>query len=249
VADLCSFHDSRSWSIPLRFVLRGGAREEWNRLVAHLASIPADFISAGPAYIVWPLETSGVFSVSSLRNVSSTQRFPGNSYFPHEVVWYHCVPSKIQCFIWMVFHKKIATIENLQRRGFHLAGRCVLCYNHGETIDHIFLHCAFTRDIWRRFSSVLSIHGPVTANVDGFITAWKGMNFISRFNVVMRVMMHATLWSVWLERNNRIFRDESRTTNQIFHKIMRLVGSWLHSWGLFSDMLLSDWHRVVLDTG
>ncbi|CAN0913358.1 hypothetical protein LINGRAHAP2_LOCUS27873 [Linum grandiflorum] len=44
--------DTRIWSIPLRFELRGGAQEEWFRLLGHLTSIPEDHITAGPAYIV-----------------------------------------------------------------------------------------------------------------------------------------------------------------------------------------------------
>ncbi|CAN0875494.1 Putative ribonuclease H protein At1g65750 [Linum grandiflorum] len=152
VSDLCSFHDSRSWIVPLPVNLRGGAAEEWLRFSDHLNSTPVDLITAGPPYIVWSLESSGAFSVKFLRSAISAQRFPGIDGVPHDVLWPHFIPTKIQCFTWMVFHKRIATIDNLQRRGFHLAGRCVLCSNQSESVDLIFLHCDFAAAIWRRLS-------------------------------------------------------------------------------------------------
>ncbi|CAN0920371.1 hypothetical protein LINGRAHAP2_LOCUS32008, partial [Linum grandiflorum] len=92
--------------VPLRVNLRGGAAEEWLRFLDHLNSIPLDLITAGPPYIVWPLESSAAFSVKSLRSAISTQRFPGIDEVPHDVLWHHFIPTKIQCFTWMVFHKR-----------------------------------------------------------------------------------------------------------------------------------------------
>ena len=130
----------------------------------------------GPSSIVWPLELAGVFSVRSYRAALSGQRFPGSNHFPHDTVWSNIVPSKIQNFIWMVFHGKIATIDNLQRRGFHMVGRCVMCNRHYELVDHLFLGCDFSGTIWNRLSSALSLIGPFHDDVVSFLLAWKGMN-------------------------------------------------------------------------
>ncbi|CAN0879471.1 hypothetical protein LINGRAHAP2_LOCUS13060 [Linum grandiflorum] len=160
------------------------------------------------------------------------------------------VPSKIQNFVWMVFHGKIATTDNLQQRGFNLARKCVLCNKQSESIDqYLFRQCEFSCMIWNRFSSALSLLGPFQNDMVGFILAWKGMNCISRFKDVIKVLLHATLWCIWLERNRRIFREESRSTLQILHQICSLVGVWLQSWGMFSCTMISNWYRFVFDNG
>ncbi|CAN0927093.1 Putative ribonuclease H protein At1g65750, partial [Linum grandiflorum] len=249
VSDLCSFGETRIWSIPLRFDLRGGALEEWLRFLSHLNSIPTEHITAGPASIVWPLEASGVFSVKSLRGALSDQVFRGIGDFPSDVIWVHFVPSKIQCFIWMVYNKKIATIDNLQRRGFHLAGRCALCFNHSESVNHIFLEYEYTRQIWSRLNSALSIYGPFHNDVVGFFSAWKCMNCLPCFQIVMKCIVHALCWSVWLERNHRMFRDDFHSPLQTFSKIIWMVGNWLVSWSLMSRDMVSSWFRAVFDNG
>ncbi|CAN0840487.1 Putative ribonuclease H protein At1g65750, partial [Linum grandiflorum] len=215
----------------------------------HLESIPSDYITAGPAYISWPLESSGCFSVKSLRTAISSQRFMGCGNFPAEVVWIHYVPSKIQCFAWKVYHQKIATTDNLQQRGFHLAGRCVLCSKQSESVNHLFLQCEFASGIWRRFSSVLSIHGPFHNEMTDFMWGWKGMNCISRFKCATEVLLHAFLWCIWTERNHRTFREEFCSPTQILFKMVRLIGLWRQSWGLLAGSVLTDWHHLNIENG
>ncbi|CAN1331972.1 hypothetical protein LINPERPRIM_LOCUS35546 [Linum perenne] len=101
---------------------------EWYNLLLHLASLDRNVLTAGPAHIVWPLESKGRFSVASLRQVLMVKRFKGCSHFPWKVIWCSKIPQKVNGFCWRVFHRKIATLDNLQRRGLVLANRCSLCY-------------------------------------------------------------------------------------------------------------------------
>ncbi|CAN0918759.1 hypothetical protein LINGRAHAP2_LOCUS31056 [Linum grandiflorum] len=99
--------------------------------------------------------------------------------------------------------KKVATVDNLQRRGFQMANMCVLCCKAAESIDHIFLQCGFSCKIWNMVSSALSIYGPYISDVVGFITAWKGMNCSFGCRLVSKVIMHAVFWlPVGLQSNH-----------------------------------------------
>ncbi|CAN1315917.1 hypothetical protein LINPERPRIM_LOCUS29879, partial [Linum perenne] len=92
-----------------------GALIEWALFLGRLQSLPSDIITAGPASVIWPLEKSGSFSVRSLRRLLSKERFVGFQDFPREVIWSKAVPTKVQGFCWMVWHEKIASIDNLQK--------------------------------------------------------------------------------------------------------------------------------------
>ncbi|CAN0887989.1 hypothetical protein LINGRAHAP2_LOCUS15726 [Linum grandiflorum] len=200
--DVCLLSDRWQWHIPLRFNLRGGALAEWFQLITFLSSLPPTIITAGPAAVCWPLNSSGVFSVCSLRKHLAVQMFPGDSAFPHDSIWFSPVPSKIQCFCWQVFHRKIATIDNLQKRGFQMVNMCVLCRKETESVDHLFIHCEFSYKVWSLVSSTLSIHGPLASNVSCLISAWKGMNCMTSFRKATKAILHSFFWYIWKERND-----------------------------------------------
>ncbi|CAN0926381.1 LINE-1 reverse transcriptase homolog [Linum grandiflorum] len=249
ISDLCSFNDRWIWNIPLSTTLRGGALTEWQHLLNRLASMPADFLTAGPDSIVWPLEISSVFSVKSLRLALTSEKFPGEIRFPHSTIWNKGAPSKVQCFCWQVYLGKIASQDNLQKRGFLLANRCVLCYKELESIDHMFLSCEFTMSIWRKTSSALSIHGPLSSSVCDVISSWKGLNCISTFQVAMKGILHSILWFIWLERNDRIFKGKEKSSNAVFRRIMLNVGNWSYAAGFFSLERQRQWSHFIFDPG
>ncbi|CAN1121444.1 Putative ribonuclease H protein At1g65750, partial [Linum perenne] len=189
ISDLCSFDSGWIWNIPLTTSLRGGALEEWNQLLEYLARLPPDFVTGGPAWIIWSLEGSGAFSVRSLRLWLSKDRFQGSLECPHHTIWAKGVPPKIQSFCWMVWHKKIASVDNLQRRGMTLVNRCAMCEKNLESVDHLFIHCEFAVAVWNRVSSILSLFGPRNEDVRGLFAAWKGMNCIPIFENVVGVVL------------------------------------------------------------
>ncbi|CAN1781791.1 Putative ribonuclease H protein At1g65750 [Linum perenne] len=247
VSDLCFVSDRRRWSIPLSTTLRGGALDDWNSLITHLEELPEELITAGPAAPSWPLESSGRFSVSSLRRSLTFDIFPGDPSFPQDTIWLAGVPPKIQALCWMAFHSKIASLDNLQKRGFQLANMCVLCAKDEESIIHLFFRCEFSMSIWNRISSVLSIFGPRGNSVSNALTEWKGMNCSPSFQGGSRLVFHAFLWFVWLERNNRIFNDISARESQIYFRIMLNVGRWMVTATLFPADNMQSWIRLIFD--
>ncbi|CAN1743900.1 hypothetical protein LINPERHAP1_LOCUS1949 [Linum perenne] len=143
----------------------------------------------------------------------------------------------------------MATIDNLQRRGFYLANRCVLCSSNNESVEHIFLGCDFVSEIWSRLSSTLSIHAPRPMSIAGFIQGWKGLNCVSNYQSAMRVILQAVFWFIWKERNDRIFRDLCATPEVVLHKILFAVGDWLLVAGSFSVADCAAWKRLAFDNG
>ncbi|CAN0846755.1 Putative ribonuclease H protein At1g65750 [Linum grandiflorum] len=214
-----------------------------------LDNIPADYVTCGPATLVLPLDNTGFFSVHSMRRKMMDDKFPGVADFPADLIWVTIVPTKIQVFCWIAFRKRFATLDNLQRRGFHLANMCVLCGNCMESVKHLLLHCEFSKAVWNMASSVLSLVGPWSSDVKTFITVWKGMNCLPSLSGAKNVMMHTIFWYLWIERNNMIFRDTSHSARQVFYKISYNVGRWLLSAGVFTEEKLLMWNHMYFDPG
>ncbi|RVW96993.1 hypothetical protein CK203_032308 [Vitis vinifera] len=79
--------------------------------------------------------------------------FGSPQVFPSKFVWNSQIPFKVQSFIWLVAHKKVNTNDMLQVRRPYKAlspDICILCMKHGESADHIFLHCSLTIGLWHR---------------------------------------------------------------------------------------------------
>ncbi|CAN1256031.1 Putative ribonuclease H protein At1g65750 [Linum perenne] len=234
-----------NWEIPLLWELRRGARDEWRRLVQFLSLLQVGHIHEGPSTVVWPLSSSEIFSVQSLNHALRQEKFPGLAVFPEKTIWYRCVPSKIQCFMWLSFLGRISTLDNLQARGFQLPNRCVLCCRHEESVNHLFILCPFSQCIWGLISSKLSIFGPIQSEIKFLISGWKDMNCSNPFGELKKVVLHSFLWNVWLERNSRIFKEEVLTFRRVLYKIWLASCRWLKDFSIISQHDFELWMRQL----
>ncbi|CAN1307868.1 Putative ribonuclease H protein At1g65750 [Linum perenne] len=233
------------WDIPLRFQLRRGALTEFGQLMELLDRGVANRISAGPPTLVWPLSTSSTFTVKSFNSKLRLQHFPGSLTVPISTIWSRCVPTKIQGFVWLCFLNRIMTIDNLKGRGFQMPNRCSLCFGQEESVSHIFRLCPFSSRVWRKLSSKLSCSGPFAAEVQDFISSWKGMNCVAPFELAKKVIIHSFFWFIWLERNNRIFRDSLESEVQVVFRIWLACGRWLKAFSLWSQQDFEKWMRQL----
>ena len=94
----------------------------------------------------WSLSSSGLFTVKSFF-LALSQFSDSSPVFPIKFVWNSQVPFKVKSFVWLVAHKKVNTNDLLQLRRPYKAFSpdiCKLGMKHGESVDHLFLHCSLT---------------------------------------------------------------------------------------------------------
>ncbi|WJZ98571.1 hypothetical protein VitviT2T_017085 [Vitis vinifera] len=94
----------------------------------------------------WSLSSLGLFTVKSFF-LALSQCFGSPPVFPTKFVWKSQVSFKVKSFVWLVAHKKVNTDDFLQLRRPYKALNpdiCKLCMRHGESTDHLFLHCSLT---------------------------------------------------------------------------------------------------------
>ncbi|CAN1254586.1 LINE-1 reverse transcriptase homolog [Linum perenne] len=245
VYDHVSFLDRYEWNVPLTLNLRGGAEVERQRLLQLLESIPLGWITEGPPIPQWPLKTSESFSVQSFYQLLCSQEYPGWCDFPESTIWKRGVPTKIAGLVWQVFHRRVSTMDNLHKRGLIGPNFCVMCRADLESVSHLFLSCTFASRVWTIFSFKLAIWGPFPSEVQVFIHSWQAGNLSRRLRPFEEVAIHAIFWFLWLERNDRIFRDIKRSPRQVLWKAILAMGRWLRAAGsILVDELhtwLSSW--------
>uniref|UniRef100_A0A2N9G1C3 Reverse transcriptase domain-containing protein n=1 Tax=Fagus sylvatica TaxID=28930 RepID=A0A2N9G1C3_FAGSY len=99
----------------------------------------------GEDVMLWLHSLQNGFTVHSFCHV--LVRIGGCS-FPWKSIWQSKVPPRVSFFIWVAALGKILTAENLRKRHIILLSWCCLCKVDGETVDHLLLHCPFSREVW-----------------------------------------------------------------------------------------------------
>ncbi|CAN1346088.1 hypothetical protein LINPERPRIM_LOCUS40627, partial [Linum perenne] len=168
------------WCIPLRFDLRGGARLEFQRLLARLERLPDTHLTEGPDAVVWLDRRDQLFSDGrDSRSPVSTMPF------------------------------RLAGLVENQFNSFH------------------------TR--------------PLPSTVRDLWLMWKDMNCVFRFEVAKKVIIHGVLWHLWLERNERTFKDSRRSVQQVFVRIWLAIARWMYAFGRFDEAKQREWIGAVFD--
>lgn len=65
-------------------------------------------------------------------------------------------------FAWLMFLNRLLTIDNLQKKGWQLVGRCEMCKQEVETVKHLFNSCHVTLTIYQQLAAVTELVQPLS---------------------------------------------------------------------------------------
>ncbi|RVW95847.1 putative ribonuclease H protein [Vitis vinifera] len=195
-----------SWNLNFRRNLSDSEIEDLEGLMRSLDGVHLS--PSVPDARSWPLSSSGLFSVKSFF-LALSQFFGPPQVFPSKFVWNSQIPFKVQSFIWLVAHKKVNTNDMLQVRRPYKAlspDICILCMKHGESADHIFLHCSLTIGLWHRLFQLAKMDWvPPRSILDMMYIKFNGFGSSKRGIALWQAANIALIRIVWRERNARIF--------------------------------------------
>jgi hypothetical protein len=131
----------------LRFTFRRNFDDNmiqfWEDLISVVETLE---LKEGNDSLVWCYQSSGVYSAQSLYVIIKFGR-GGISPVYVPAVWNIMVPPKIQLFLWLLSYNKLATVDNLNRRGMSKLVQCRFCMEE-KSISHLFLGCVVARNVW-----------------------------------------------------------------------------------------------------
>jgi len=147
-------------------------------------------------------------------------------------LWYKDVPLKVVLFAWRLFRDRLPTKDNLLRRGVilidHNSRECVARCGSNESSDHLLLHCNIFGSVWHCIYRWLDIYAAVPLYVTDHFNQFSYGGGISKVrHSILQVIWFATVWEIWKERNNRLFKDKYCSVLQVVDKIKSLAFMWL----------------------
>lgn len=132
-----------------------------------------------------------------------------------KMLWKLKLPLKVLNFIWKLLHDSIPVFEKLRSRGISVSNVCLICNEEGESVNHLFLQCPFTRAIWH--GSILGIRTSflesnsvvlVSAMTDRVASTSTGHGVFDDNRMFYLQSMFTILWSIWNHRNQVLHKGK-----------------------------------------
>ena len=167
----------------------------------------------------WNDPPSYTFSVKSAYNKLTYHECGGLSMFGS--LWNLKVMPSATFFVWRAFSNRLATKQNLHKRGVFLGDTlCALCGTEEETTTHILLSCRESSKVWNmcfRWLGISSVnHKELIFHFEQFYCMCSNKEGNRLWKIV---------WSIWKHRNRVIFKQAMVDAVEIFN--MAQVQSWV----------------------
>ncbi|XP_026459742.1 uncharacterized protein LOC113360448 [Papaver somniferum] len=107
--------------------------------------------------------------------------------FPHKQIWNPKIPLKVSFLVWCLCHNGAPTLEFLHQAGKVNSPTCHLCNEETENQETI------KSKLWEW-------------------SVKKNRNMIKR---IWGILPFAIWWTIWRERNNRVFNNKKRSIEQL----------------------------------
>jgi hypothetical protein len=169
----------------------------------------------------WTLTSDGKYSAKSAYSI----QFEGKTRcLTASQTWKTKAPPKCKFFAWLMMKDRIWTAARLQRKGWPNKYFCQLCIRNLETMTHLFCECRVTREIWEEVAlwiqapSLLPENWSNSFAMEEWFIELSAIEDASRRPGLQSIVL-LTIWEIWRERNNRVFRREAKTVSHIVASI------------------------------
>ena len=149
------------------------------------------------------------------------------------IIWKVWAPPKCKFFSWLAIQNRIWTADRLAKRDWPHNAACALC---GQTLEsglHLFVECRLTKRIWREVVVWAAVEGLSPSNWDrseSVLQWWTSLATTQDCNrKSLRSLLILVNWTVWRERNARIFDHKYPTCAQILASIISKASAWIRA--------------------
>ncbi|KAJ1686499.1 hypothetical protein LUZ63_017889 [Rhynchospora breviuscula] len=157
--------------------------------------------------IRWRWSSYGRFSVATTYKCWSTARKLG---LPLNWIWKLKAPPSLKLFLYLLSNDRLLTRQQLSKRGIQTQGGCAFCdTDFLEDSLHLFFGCPFSAQLRLRLHTLYNTSAviPSYSTKEVVLFLFKS-NTLNDFQLTL---LTTSLYALWLERNNRTFRNFSRS--------------------------------------
>ncbi|KAL4316325.1 hypothetical protein AHAS_Ahas15G0273800 [Arachis hypogaea] len=180
--------------------------------------------------VVWKFDNKGVFSTNSFMQVIQSETLSDDitSYSFTSSIWRGVVSPRVELFGCFVLVGRVNTKERLSRLGVipHGDSIYVLCKKEIESVQHLFLLCELTCQVWCTWLRYFGTAWVVPGTMKGLFKSWTGMHNRKQEQRTWLTGFFAVIWNIWLERNDRIFKNTEAGVEIIQSRTVSSYQEW-----------------------
>ncbi|GJY44646.1 reverse transcriptase domain, reverse transcriptase zinc-binding domain protein [Tanacetum coccineum] len=141
------------------------------------------------------------------------------------MVWFpSCIPRHA-INLWLIIRRKLKTQDLIPSWDVsnNLGSVCSLCESIPDSHDHIFFECIFARSVWNRLKGLAGLD---SSNCNIYVIIQDLLPYVkSRTTrcVIAKLVVAASAYYVWQERNWRLFQKGKRSIDQVVECIKSVV--------------------------
>lgn len=118
---------------------------------------------------------------------------------------------------------------------------CVLSEQMAESSIHVFLRCHKARSVWALLMGWLEGNFVTRPNVYIHWECWNDMAPNKRVRKGFRLIWHATIWTLWKTRKDKVFNNEVWENFDIVEAVKVLAWRWSLTRMNISACLFYEW--------
>ncbi|GJX51416.1 putative reverse transcriptase domain-containing protein [Tanacetum coccineum] len=199
----------------------------WLLKAPNIGTIPApNLVVHVPDVTRW-CDANGNMLAFSVRNVWEALRDRGNEVPWYRLVWFpHCIPRHA-FHLWLIMRESLKTQDKVQQwdiRNNNLNLLCCpLCKTQADSHAHLFFECSFSQQVWSLIRHLAGMENVPPILYDIVMHLLPLSHKRTARSIVGRLILAAAAYHVWIERNNRLFKNAKRTPEEIRDMIMVTV--------------------------
>ncbi|GKE56214.1 RNA-directed DNA polymerase, eukaryota [Tanacetum coccineum] len=201
---------------------RGGVEQaQFDELSALLQNVTVSTISDRWN---WALESSGDFSVASVRKAIDDKLLPE---VDSKTRWIKYVPIKVNVHAWKVKTDSLPTRFNISRRGIDIESiTCAICDNGVETSSHLFFSCCMVRQIGCMIARWWDVPYVEVDSHEEWISWLVNLRISSKHKLMIEGVFYVMWWHLWSFRNKLMFDVKTPSKALFFEDVVSMSFHW-----------------------
>ncbi|XP_048496329.1 uncharacterized protein LOC104906113 [Beta vulgaris subsp. vulgaris] len=121
---------------------------------------------------------------------------------------------------WLAVLNRLSTKSRLAQWNLIADTTCELCNNGEEDIHHLFFQCEYSAEVWRNCLRILKITRTPVSFLEEVMIASEQCRRRHKKNKLYGMLFTEAIYHIWLQRNQKIFEGQHKTTEQIVNVIV-----------------------------
>lgn len=182
----------------------------------------------------------------STRTTYDILRGPSHEVPWHKEVWFGGGIPKHKFTTWLMVLNRCPTLDRMLQWGLQTDGMCLLCNSVPESRSHLLFECTYSWEIWSTISTRCGYSpSPHWETELSKLQAFKD----KRFRKLLLLAWQGSIYMIWAERNNRLHRQNYRSTSstlvELDQLIRRRIASFRTSNPSLSSKLFQTWFSSI----